>query len=73
MLAQLGPLYTRHALDHALYDMPNLPCLLQGIHAIGCAISKLALYTACAGVPPSMCLPICLDTGAPCVATLASV
>jgi Malic enzyme, N-terminal domain len=39
---------------------------LQGIHAIGCAISKLALYTACAGVPPAMCLPICLDTGPDC-------
>ena len=49
------------------------PCVLylvlyafQGIHAIGCAISKLALYTSCAGLPPSMCLPICLDTGAAC-------
>ncbi len=35
-----------------------------GINAIGCAISKLALHTACAGVPPSLCLPICLDVGA---------
>lgn len=43
--------------------MLSVVTALQGIHAIGCAISKLALYTACAGVPPAMCLPICLDTG----------
>ena len=34
-----------------------------GVQAVGAAISKLSLYTACAGIPPSVCLPICLDAG----------
>ncbi|KAK9818384.1 hypothetical protein WJX72_011776 [[Myrmecia] bisecta] len=34
-----------------------------GVNAIGVPISKLALYTACGGIPPSMCLPVCIDAG----------
>ena len=34
-----------------------------GVQAVGVPISKLALYSACAGIPPTVCLPVCIDAG----------
>jgi malate dehydrogenase (oxaloacetate-decarboxylating)(NADP+) len=34
-----------------------------GVQAVGIPISKLALYSACGGINPSLCLPVQIDVG----------